>query len=62
MRAQGEELVEIMRRACFYGQGKGVGEARVQLQQMVDTPESEVEGIVGVKEAAMWLAEKFAEH
>jgi hypothetical protein len=29
---------------------------------MADIPESEVEGIVGVKEAAMWLAEKFAEH
>lgn len=62
LRAQGEELVEMMRRACFYGREKGVGEARVQLQKMVDIPESEVEGIVGVKEAAMWLAEKFAEH
>ena len=62
MRTQGEELAEMMRRACFYGREKGVGEARVQLQKMVDTPESEVEGIVGVKEAAMWLAEKFEEH
>jgi hypothetical protein len=51
-----------MRRACFYGREKGVGEARVQLQKVVDIPESEIEGIVGVKEAAMWLAEKFAEH
>jgi hypothetical protein len=62
LRAQGEELVEMMRRACFHGREKGVGEARVQLQKMVDIPESEVEGIVGVKEAAMWLTEKFAEH
>jgi hypothetical protein len=52
----------MMRRACFYGREKGVGEARVQLQKMVDTRGSEVEGIVGVKEAAMWLAEKFEEH
>jgi hypothetical protein len=62
LRAQGEELVEMMRRACFYGREKEVGEARVQLQKMVDIPGSEVEGIVGVKEAAMWLAEKFEEH
>lgn len=62
LRAQGEELVEMMRRACFYGREKGVGEARVQVQKMADTPGSEVEGIVGVKEAAMWLAEKFEEH
>ena len=51
----------MMRRACFYGREKGVGEAMVQVQK-VDIPGSEVEGIVGVKEAAMWLAEKFEEH
>jgi hypothetical protein len=62
LRAQGEELVEMMRRACFYGRERGVGEAMVQLQKMVNIPEPEIEGIVGVKEAAMWLAEKFAEH
>jgi hypothetical protein len=62
LRAQGKELVEVMHRACFYGREKGVGEARVQLQKMVDTLELEVEGIVGVKEATMWLAEKSEEH
>jgi hypothetical protein len=41
--------------------GKRESEARVQLQKMVDKPELEVEGIIGVKEAAMWLAEKSEE-
>ena len=50
-----------MRRACFHGREKGVAEARVQLQKMADTSESEVEGIIGVREAAMWLREKFEE-
>ncbi|KIV76996.1 hypothetical protein PV11_08838 [Exophiala sideris] len=31
MRAQGSELVELMRRACFYGREKGFAEDRVQL-------------------------------
>jgi hypothetical protein len=62
LRAQGEELVEMMRRACLYGRERGVGEARVQLQKMAGIPESEVEGLVGVKEAVMWLAEKLEEH
>ena len=61
LRAQGEELVELMRRACFYGREKGVGEARVQLHKRASTPESEVEGIMGIREAATWLREKFEE-
>jgi hypothetical protein len=61
LRGQGEELVELMRRACFYGRGKGFGEARVQLQKMADIPESEVEGIIGIRQAAMWLRDKFKE-
>ncbi|KAI1611983.1 hypothetical protein EDD36DRAFT_271114 [Exophiala viscosa] len=31
MRAQGSELVELMRRACFFGREKGFAEDRVQL-------------------------------
>ena len=31
MRAQGSELVELMRRACFFGREKGFAEERVQL-------------------------------
>ena len=61
LRAQGEELVELMRRACFYGREKGVGEARVRVEKMADMAESEVEGMIGVREAAMWLREKFEE-
>jgi hypothetical protein len=61
LRAQGEELVEAMRRACFHGREKRVAEARVHLQKMADTSESEVEGIIGVREAAMWLRDKFEE-
>jgi hypothetical protein len=61
LRAQGEELVELMRRACFYGREKGLGEARVQLQKMEDRPESEVEGMIGIRDAAIWLRDKFEE-
>lgn len=33
LRTQGEELVELVRQACFYGREKGIAEARVQLQK-----------------------------
>lgn len=58
LRGQGEGLVELMRRACFDGREKGVAETRVQALKMAHTTESEVEGIIGVREAAMWLREK----
>jgi hypothetical protein len=61
LRAQGEELVELMRRACFYGREKGIAKTKVQVHKMADTPESEVEGIIGLREAAMWLREKLEE-
>lgn len=61
LRAQGEELVELMRRACFYGREKGIGEARVQLQKVADEPQSDTDGIIGIREAAVWLRQKFEE-
>lgn len=35
MRAQGSELVELMRRACFFGREKGFAEERVQLYEEI---------------------------
>ena len=58
LRAQGEELVELVRRTCFYGREKGIAEARVQLQKARLTPEPEIKGIISTREAAMWLREK----
>ena len=62
---QGEELVEVMRRACFFGRERGFAESRVGLERIEDGTgtgtgvEVETEGIVGVKEAAKWLSERF---
>jgi hypothetical protein len=61
LRGQGEELVELMRRACFDGREKGVAETRVQALKMAHTTESELEGVIGAREAAMWLREKLEE-
>ncbi|KAK4945617.1 hypothetical protein LTR10_015236 [Elasticomyces elasticus] len=41
MRAQGSELVELMRRACFYGREKGFAEERVQLNDHTAQPAEE---------------------
>ncbi|KIX09387.1 uncharacterized protein Z518_00466 [Rhinocladiella mackenziei CBS 650.93] len=35
MRAQGSELAELMRRACFFGREKGLAEERVHLSEQV---------------------------
>lgn len=60
--AQGAEFADLMRKACFYGREKGLAESRVNLRKMEDRSENEVEGTIGLKEAAEWLARKFAEH
>ena len=57
---QGTELVELMRRACFYGQEKGLAESRVTLGNLA-VDNNEIDGLIGVKQAAEWLAEKFEE-
>lgn len=58
LRSQGQELVELMRRACFYGREKGLAEARVQLQKVTDMAESTVEGTIGTRDAVLWLRDK----
>lgn len=56
MRAQGTELVELMRRACFFGQEKSVAEARVGLS-VFDRTEGEhsPEVDTGLVAAVEWL-------
>ena len=44
---QGTELVELLRRACFYGQEKGVGEERVSLSYFGRAGEEGQAGNVG---------------
>ncbi|ETI23717.1 hypothetical protein G647_05522 [Cladophialophora carrionii CBS 160.54] len=59
MRAQGTELAELMRRACFIGREKGFAEERVQLQLCDPSPWA-VDAGGGMQEAAMkWLGEMF---
>jgi hypothetical protein len=43
---QGEEMVSVMRRACFWGREKGFGEKKVTLARMSTSPE---------EEAGVWL-------
>jgi pimeloyl-ACP methyl ester carboxylesterase len=59
VRQQAEELVELMRRVCFYGQEREVGEQRVGLNVL---PRKEREGDhLGMEQAARWLARKHEE-
>ncbi|EXJ62421.1 hypothetical protein A1O7_02856 [Cladophialophora yegresii CBS 114405] len=62
MRAQGTELAELMRRACFIGREKGFAEERVQLQ-LCDLSARGFDADGGImQEAAMkWLGEMFDE-
>lgn len=59
VRQQAEELVELMRRVCFYGQEREVGEQRVGLN-VLPRRDREV-GQLGIEEAARWLARKHEE-
>lgn len=47
---QGEEMVSVMRRACFWGREKGVGERRVTLQRVDES---------SVHEAGRWIGDVF---
>ncbi|KIW70792.1 hypothetical protein PV04_03032 [Phialophora macrospora] len=60
MRAQGTEMAELMRRACFLGREKGFADERVQLS-LCDPPSPGVMVIGGgMHEAAMkWVGEMF---
>ncbi|OCT50485.1 hypothetical protein CLCR_07095 [Cladophialophora carrionii] len=59
MRAQGTELAELMRRACFIGREKGFAEERVQLQLCDPSPWG-IDAGGGMQEAAMkWLGGMF---
>ena len=58
MRAQGSEMVELMRRACFIGREKSVGEERVQLQ-LCERDSSAGECGDLEKAAIKWIGEMF---
>ena len=61
LRAQGAELVELMRRACFLGRERSFAEARIRLEELERSGENEVEGLIGVRQAASWLRKKSEE-
>ncbi len=59
LRQQGEELVELMKRVCFYGLDKGVAEERVGLNVLGRDEMALVDGsMFGEEAAAKWLAQK----
>ena len=53
LQAQGRELVDLMRKTCFYGREKGVAEERASLGLLGG--KERVAGILGVTQAAEWL-------
>lgn len=65
LRQQGEELVELMRRVCFYGRGREVAEARVGLEilggNITDREGRQLGGgtgsLSGLENGARWLAQ-----
>ncbi|ERF74390.1 hypothetical protein EPUS_09381 [Endocarpon pusillum Z07020] len=56
LRQQGVELVELMRKVCFYGQEKEVAEMRVGVDVLPGRQREE--GMLGIEEAARWLAQR----
>ncbi|KIW20643.1 hypothetical protein PV08_01220 [Exophiala spinifera] len=62
MRAQGKELVELMRRACFFGREKGFAEERVQLSEGIahdeDRWRGDVESHPSTRRLSMHLQEQ----
>lgn len=60
LRQQGEELVDLMRRVCFYGVERRVGEGRVGLEALSGV-EKEIGVTFGLKEGAEWLVRKCKE-
>ena len=56
LRQQGGELVGLMRKVCFYGQEKEVAEMRVGADVLPSGKKEE--GMLGIEEAARWLAQR----
>ncbi|GIJ89696.1 hypothetical protein Asppvi_008641 [Aspergillus pseudoviridinutans] len=54
---QADEMVDVMRRACFWGRGKGYGESRVTLAQVA----SGRWPVSGEEDAARWLGEALSD-
>ncbi|RHZ45995.1 uncharacterized protein CDV56_103477 [Aspergillus thermomutatus] len=52
---QAEEMVDLMRRACFWGREKGYGESRVTLSQVASA--SAKWPVSGEEDAGRWLGE-----
>jgi hypothetical protein len=59
MRAQGREMSELMRRACFIGREKSFAEERVRLRLCADTRQPDSVGTIMEKDALEWLGEMF---
>lgn len=61
LRHQGEELVDLMRRVCFYGKGREVAEGRVGLEVLKGKNYDDRGGSAGLQpgleEGARWLAQ-----
>jgi alpha/beta hydrolase fold len=56
LRQQAGELVELMRRVCFYGQERGFGEERVGMEVVERKNGEENDGhLLGIERAARWL-------
>jgi hypothetical protein len=55
LRAQGIELAELMRRACFFGRERGFAERRVGVMEVSGSGSGS--GTLGLEEAATWLGE-----
>ena len=59
---QGEELVDMMCKVCFWGREKGFAEERVTLQKLSGRVQGHrVDGILDVKKVARWLNEMFSQ-
>lgn len=59
LRQQGEELVEVMRKVCFYGVEREVVEERVGLEVLCGREKGG--SMLGVEEGTRWLARKHEE-
>lgn len=60
LRQQGEELVELMRKVCFYGREREVREGRIGCE-ILGRKNEEEGGMRGIAEGARWLARKLEE-
>ena len=58
LRQQGEELVELMKKVCFYGSDREIAEEKVGLSVLAREGRERAGGVTFEKAAARWLAQK----